>query len=159
MKPKNIYQIENNQQNQVTCLLFYYKSKSSAPIEKIFDLFLRLIRYLHRLEDMYILSVLFSDTEKHSCFFENYSCRKLTLSWKRWTDRQHKRHRLGTLHYVHNKDLGIKLWMGSIVLKYEERKTLDGHFSFPLRARTLLLNDSTFNLEVLSIIKKWNNQK
>ena len=67
MKPVNIYQIENNQQNQVTCLLFYYKSKS---IEKIFDLFLRLIRYLHRLEDMYILSVLFSDTEKHSCFFE-----------------------------------------------------------------------------------------
>ena len=128
-------------------------------IHKIFNIFLRFFLDICLLGISVFFSVFFSDTEKPFCFFKNYSCRKLTLSWKRWTDRQHKRHRLGTLHYVHNNDLGIKLWMGSIVLKYEERKTLDGHFSFPLRARTLLLNDSTFNLEVLFIIKKWNNQK
>ena len=70
MKPENIYQIENNQQNQDTCLLFYYKSKSyvECNIHKIFNIFLRFFRYLLRLVNMYFLSVFFSDTEKPSCY-------------------------------------------------------------------------------------------
>ena len=58
------------------------------------------------------------------------SHKKCTAAW------QPGSHILGSLHYFRHKDLEIKLLMGSIVLKYEERKTLDGHFSFPLRIHT-----------------------